>query len=68
VPGDVSVVGFDGVPEAAVSTPKLTTIEQPMGEIARLAVEAALGGKQVEGRRALPGKLVVRETTASPKA
>lgn len=68
VPDDVSVVGFDGVPEAAVSTPKLTTIEQPMGEIARLAVEAALGGKQVEGRRALPGRLVVRETTAPPRA
>ncbi|MBX9467391.1 MAG: LacI family transcriptional regulator [Rhizobium sp.] len=64
VPTDVSVVGFDGVPESAVATPKLTTIEQPMAEIARLAVEAALGGLQVEGRRILPAKLVVRQTTA----
>lgn len=68
VPGDVSVVGFDGVPEAAVATPKLTTLEQPMAEIARLAVEAALGGRQVEGRRILQGQLVVRESTAPPKA
>ena len=68
VPGDVSVVGFDGVPEAAVATPKLTTIEQPMEEIARLAVDAALGGKQVEGRQVLQGRLVVRETTAPPRA
>ena len=67
VPGDVSVVGFDGVPEAAVSTPKLTTIEQPMKEIARLAVEAALGGKQVSGRRVLEPRLVVRESTAAPR-
>jgi DNA-binding LacI/PurR family transcriptional regulator len=68
VPGDVSVVGFDGVPEAAVATPKLTTLEQPMAEIARLAVDAALGGRQVEGRRVLQGQLVVRESTAPPKA
>nr|WP_314258635.1 LacI family DNA-binding transcriptional regulator [uncultured Devosia sp.] len=68
VPGDVSVVGFDGVPEAAVATPKLTTIQQPIGEIARLAVEAALGGGQFEGRTMLQGALVVRETTAPPKA
>ncbi|MCY1157175.1 MAG: LacI family DNA-binding transcriptional regulator, partial [Citricoccus sp.] len=29
VPDDVSMVGFDGVPESAVATPKLTTIAQP---------------------------------------
>lgn len=67
VPDDVSVIGFDGVPEAAVATPKLTTIEQPMAEIARLAVEAALGGSQVSGRRMLQARLVVRETTAPPR-
>ena len=67
VPGDVSVIGFDGVPEAAVATPKLTTIEQPMAEIARLAVEAALGGTQVTGRRVLEPRLVIRETTAPPR-
>ena len=67
VPGDVSVVGFDGVPESAVATPKLTTLQQPMVEIATLAVEAALGGVQVEGRRMLQGELVVRESTAPPR-
>lgn len=66
VPGDVSMVGFDGVPEGAVATPKLTTMEQPMAEIARRAVQAALGGTQVEGRQMLQTKLVVRETTAAP--
>ena len=67
VPGDVSVIGFDGVPESAVSTPKLTTMEQPMGEIARRAVEATLGGKQIEGKQVLQARLVVRETTAPPR-
>ena len=66
VPRDVSVVGFDGVPEAAVATPKLTTMAQPMHEIARLAVDAALGDKQVEGRRLLETQLLVRESTAPP--
>jgi DNA-binding LacI/PurR family transcriptional regulator len=32
-----------------------------------LAVEAALGGEQVEGRRVLETELVVRETTAPPR-
>ena len=68
VPGDVSVVGFDGVPEAAVATPRLTTIAQPMAEIARRAVDAALGGTQVAGRQVLQGRLVLRESTAPPKA
>jgi DNA-binding LacI/PurR family transcriptional regulator len=68
VPDDVSVVGFDGVPESAVSTPKLTTVEQPIEEIARRAVEAALGGKQVEGRQVLPAQLLVRESTAPPRS
>ncbi|WP_236899007.1 LacI family DNA-binding transcriptional regulator [Devosia sp. SL43] len=68
VPGDVSVVGFDGVPEGAVATPKLTTIAQPMAEIARRAVDAALGGVQVEGRQMLQAELVVRESTAPPRS
>ena len=68
VPGDVSVVGFDGVPESAVATPKLTTVEQPMAEIARRAVAAALGGRQVEGRQVLQTKLLVRESTAPPRS
>lgn len=67
VPADVSVVGFDGVPEAALATPKLTTVEQPMAEIARLAVDAALGGQQIEGRRMIQATLIVRETTAPPR-
>ena len=68
VPDDVSVIGFDGVPESAVATPKLTTMEQPMKEIARRAVEATLGGVQVAGKQVLQARLVARETTSPPKA
>ncbi|WP_375451520.1 LacI family DNA-binding transcriptional regulator [uncultured Devosia sp.] len=68
VPGDVSVVGFDGVPEAAVATPKLTTLVQPMDEIARRAVDAILGGTQISGRHVLDGQLAIRQTTAPPQS
>jgi DNA-binding LacI/PurR family transcriptional regulator len=40
VPEDVSVVGFDGIDAASWTQPPLTTIEQPIDEIARTAVEA----------------------------
>ena len=68
IPGDVSIVGFDGVPEGATARPSLTTMEQPMAEIARLAVDAALGVTQVEGRQMLQTRLVIRESTAPPRA
>jgi alanine racemase len=40
VPEDLSVVGFDGIDAAAWTQPPLTTIEQPIGDIARTAVAA----------------------------
>ena len=40
VPEDVSVIGFDGIDAASWTQPPLTTIEQPIGEIARTAVSA----------------------------
>ncbi|MFJ1792988.1 LacI family DNA-binding transcriptional regulator [Kitasatospora griseola] len=47
VPGDISVVGFDDIPEAAYFIPPLTTVRQDFGELGRRALEllvAALGG------------------------
>lgn len=67
VPGDVSVAGFDGVPEAALSTPPLTTIEQPIAEIGRRAVQAILDETGPAHRQMLDLKLVVRDSTAPPK-
>ncbi len=39
VPDDLSVVGFDDVPEAVGSVPALTTVHQPLHEMGRLALE-----------------------------
>jgi DNA-binding LacI/PurR family transcriptional regulator len=68
VPRDVSVVGFDDVPEAAFFLPPLTTVRQDFGELGRralhLLVDRISGGYQ--SRRSLPiaPDLVVRASTA----
>ena len=63
VPGDVSIVGFDGVPEGAVSKPPLTTIVQPIAEMGRLAVKAILENDGTFSRQSLPVDLVVRASS-----
>ena len=46
VPGDVSVVGFDDIPEAAHFYPPLTTVRQNFAEIGRRAVSLLLSQLQ----------------------
>ncbi len=67
VPGDLSVVGFDNVPESALTTPPLTTIAQPMQRMGSEAVTLLIrlmsgddpGGTHVR----LPVELVERGST-----
>lgn len=69
VPEDVSVVGFDDVPEAPFYWPPLTTVNQPFSELGRCAVELtmqALGGEEEPHAELLRPQLVVRESTAPP--
>ena len=66
VPEDVSVVGFDGVPEGARSVPPLTTVAQPLERIAERAVGAIIDDAMPEGREMIPVSLLVRESTAPP--
>jgi DNA-binding LacI/PurR family transcriptional regulator len=63
VPEEVSVVGFDDVPEAARTRPPLTTVAQPYARIAERAVSAILDRTLPQGREVLPLTLVVREST-----
>ena len=67
VPGDVSVVGFDGVPEAEFAVPALTTVQQPFDDIAEMAVASILDGQPIDvgDVQALP--LVVRGSTGPAK-
>ncbi|WP_431681352.1 LacI family DNA-binding transcriptional regulator [Kitasatospora sp. KL5] len=71
VPGEVSVVGFDDLPEAARTRPGLTTVRQDMETKGRTAAEALLAavhGEAEPQRRMLPTGLVVRGSTAAPPA
>lgn len=71
VPDDLSVVGFDDSDEAALVTPALTTVRQPLGEMGRMAVSLLmrlLDGQRVEaGKVELATKLIVRRSTAPPR-
>jgi DNA-binding LacI/PurR family transcriptional regulator len=70
VPGDVSVVGFDDVLEAVEIYPALTTVRQPVKEMAKVAFKEAMALldeesiEQYEAVHLVPD-LVVRETTAA---
>lgn len=61
VPDDVSVVGFDDVPMAAMVAPPLTTISLPTSAVGAVAM-AMLG--EGPARKELFGELVVRHSTA----
>jgi DNA-binding LacI/PurR family transcriptional regulator len=63
VPGHVSVVGFDDIPQASAARPSLTTVEQPYRRIADRAVAAILDGDMPQGAEVLPVSLVVRDST-----
>jgi DNA-binding LacI/PurR family transcriptional regulator len=70
VPGDVSIVGFDGLPDAAQLWPPLTTVQQHPERVGALAVDALLGelGGAERVHTPLVGtELIVRESTAPPR-
>jgi DNA-binding LacI/PurR family transcriptional regulator len=71
VPGDLSVAGFDDLFLAQYTEPPLTTIRQPRHEMGRLAMETLLklmNGSTSEQNFQVPGELIIRQSTAPPKA
>jgi LacI family transcriptional regulator len=69
VPEDLSVIGFDDIPWATIVTPALTTINQPVAEMAAVALELLLGRLDEPDRplrhRKVPVSLVERDSVAS---
>ncbi|WP_372499647.1 LacI family DNA-binding transcriptional regulator [Herbiconiux aconitum] len=72
VPRDVSVVGFDDIPEAAHFWPPLTTVRQDFAELGRRCVALLIGQDDAPEGAEAPGSviptLVVRRSTAPPAA
>jgi LacI family transcriptional regulator, galactose operon repressor len=70
IPRDVSVVGFDNIPESALIEPPLTTIDQSIQEMGRRAVELLIavieGETGLTQQVTLPTRLVVRQSTGVP--
>lgn len=70
VPEDLSVVGFDDIPEAGYLFPPLTTVRQDFAAVGKMAIEtlrAAMAGDDDSlPRRLVLPELVVRQSTARP--
>jgi DNA-binding LacI/PurR family transcriptional regulator len=67
IPRDLSVVGFDDIPEAAHFRPPLTTVRQNFAEIGRRAIALLLADLRGEGEHLhgqITPELVVRSSTA----
>lgn len=71
VPRDISIVGFDDIPEAAYFMPPLTTVRQDFAELGRRCLHmliARIEGAEQPMRVLVPPELVVRDSTsAAPK-
>ncbi|PRY46282.1 LacI family DNA-binding transcriptional regulator [Umezawaea tangerina] len=75
VPEDLSIVGFDDIPLASFCSPALTTLAQPIEEMAAAAVDELVNRLDPDRKRRGSGnytrvfrpRLVVRESTAPPR-
>jgi LacI family transcriptional regulator len=71
IPQDMSIVGFDDIPLAAVLNPPLTTLHQPMEDMGRQATEMLLAlinhPDEEQHSIVLPTELILRESTAPPR-
>lgn len=70
VPDDLSVIGFDDIPDAALCHPALTTVRQPlqaMGEAAMRTLLDILEGKEHVQHIRMDTEFVVRDSTAPPR-
>ncbi|MEU8796451.1 LacI family DNA-binding transcriptional regulator [Spirillospora sp. NPDC048819] len=64
VPDDVAVVGFDDIDAARYTDPPLTTVRQPIAEVARAVVRILLAGVDDQAEPVIfPTELVVRDST-----
>lgn len=66
IPDDVQVVGFDNTEDSRFCNPPLTTVNQPLEEMAQTAVKLLLqliAGKDVPQKTVLPSRVLYRQST-----
>lgn len=72
IPEDLSVVGFDDTEVARLSSPALTTVRQPLGDMGKVALRTALrlaAGEEIDSHHVeLATELLVRQSTGPAAA
>lgn len=72
VPEDLSIVGFDDTANASAIWPPLTTVRQPIREMARTAIETLANGgspkPSTPTKRTLDYEIVIRKSAAPPRS
>lgn len=70
IPEDISIAGFDGIDIGKYYNPSITTIQQPIDEIARESIDIlfhVIKDKGAHQHITFEGKLIVGESTSKPK-
>ena len=72
IPDDISIIGFDDIPQTSLVYPKLTTVRQPLEQMGKVAVKMLL--ERIEDRSLPPQRvvlatqLIIRDSCAPPKS
>ena len=69
VPAQLSVVGFDNIPESALADPPLTTVQQPMRQLGHDAItmlHALIAGEEIEDTHVTLETTLVRRGSSAP--
>ncbi|MBZ0301646.1 MAG: LacI family transcriptional regulator [Anaerolineae bacterium] len=71
IPEDLSIIGFDDIPQAAIAYPKLTTIRQPLAQMGRVAAQMLVEHIENPDRPArrvtLATQVVIRDSCQPPR-
>ena len=70
VPQQIQIIGFDGIHMTTLVSPEVTTIQQPIRDLAETAVSLLLQSDPEDKRgtrHVLPVSLITRETTCLPE-
>jgi LacI family transcriptional regulator len=71
IPDDISIIGFDDIPQAEMIRPAMTTVRQPLEQMGRFATQMLLdllkNPQESANRIELPTELIVRGSALPPK-
>jgi LacI family transcriptional regulator len=71
VPANISIIGYDDIPQASLVHPALTTVNQPLEKMGRVATQMLLDllrrPDEEAGRIELPTELIVRDSCQPPQ-